>query len=116
MKKVIAVAALVAWSLPARSADLPASLVSPDGQVVVKVTQGGDGQLNYSIERRGETIITASPLRIALKEGDLASVDVLETKTSTTNVVRKLVATKAAEARDHAAECRDLHLSSGVTD
>ena len=102
MKKSLA-AALAASALiaPALAADFPATLLSPDRQIVVKLAQSGDGQITYSIERRGETLITPSPLRVSLKEGDLSSVDVQETKAVTANVVRKLVATKAAEARDH---------------
>ncbi len=103
MKKsfVAALAACAVPFAPAFAADFPTALISPDRQIVVKFAQGGDGLLNYSIERRGETIITPSPLRITLQEGDLGSVDVQDTKLATANAIRKLVATKAAEARDH---------------
>jgi alpha-glucosidase len=106
VKKTV-IAALAALAAPmlaanaANAADFPTALVSPDRQIVVTLAQGGDGQLTYSIERKGETIITPSVLRVTLAEGDLGSVEVQETKLGTGNAIRKLVATKAAEARDH---------------
>jgi alpha-glucosidase len=98
---VAALAAFAGPLAPAFAVDFPTAVISPDRQIVVKIAQGGDGLLNYSIERRGETIITPSPLKITLEEGDLGSVDVQETKLGTANTIRRLVATKAAEARDH---------------
>jgi alpha-glucosidase len=103
-KKLAAVIAAVFCSGmagAASAAGLPAALQSPDGRIVVTIEQGGDGQLTYAIARSGEAIITPSPLRVKLAEGDIGALDSATTQTRSENAVRKLTATKAAEARDH---------------
>ena len=102
MRKQIIVAALAVGSIAsAFSQGLPVTLPSPDTRIAVRITQYGAGQLVYSIERKGETVIAASALRLQTVEGDLSSVDVREVSPRSVDQMRKLVATKASEARDH---------------
>jgi alpha-glucosidase len=100
MKQINLVLALAACSIaPAFSQQLPVTVRSPDTRIAVHVVQDGGGRLVYSIERNGETVIAPSALRMRIAEGDLASVDVRHVNPRSVNQVRKLVATKAAEAR-----------------
>ena len=94
-----ALAALVAS--PAFSAGLPHTLKSPDGKITVTLNQQGGGPVTYAIERNGEPLITTSALRVRLAEGEISYGTSGEVTTSSGGQVRKLVATKAAEARDH---------------
>ena len=54
----------------------PSTVRSPDTRISVRIAQEARGQLTYSIERNGETVIAASALRVRLAEGDVSSVDV----------------------------------------
>ena len=93
-------AALAALSVtPALAASLPATLKSPDGRISVTLTH--QGALNYAIERKGESIINQSALRVRLAEGEISYGAVGEVSTRSVNETRQLVATKAAQARDH---------------
>ncbi len=83
---------------PVFAASLPATLKSPDGKTTVTLTH--QGALNYAIERNGESLIVPSALRVRLAEGEISYGAVGEITTRSVNVVRKLTATKAAEARD----------------
>jgi alpha-glucosidase len=85
---------------PAFSQQLPVSLHSPDGQVAVVLDVNEAGNLNYSVERKGEMLIEPSQLRLRLAEGDVSSVDVRGVMPLSVNIVQKLVATKAAQAVD----------------
>jgi alpha-glucosidase len=82
------------------SQQLPVTVRSPDTRISVRIAQNDVGQLVYSIERNGETVFAPSALRVRLAEGDISSVDVRQVNPRSINRVQKLVATKAAEARD----------------
>jgi len=82
-------------------AQLPATVRSPDTRISVTVAQNGEGQLVYSIVRNGETVVTPSRLRVRLAEGDISALDVRTVNPRSVDQVRKLVATKASQARDH---------------
>ena len=103
--KVVAIATLC-LAAPVYSAGLPATVRSPDTRISVHIAQDPAGQLVYSIERKGETVIAASALRLRLAEGDVASVDVREVWPRSIDQVHKLTATKASEARDRFNEIR----------
>jgi alpha-glucosidase len=100
VKKHFIAAALILLGAPALSQQLPVTVRSPDTRVAVHIAQNGAGQLVYSIERKGETVVAASSLRLRIAEGDLSSVDVRQIWPRSIDQVHKLVATKAAEARD----------------
>lgn len=107
MRKQIIAAVLAAGSIAsAFSQGLPVTVRSPDTRISVHIAQNGAGQLAYSIERKGETVIAASALRLQVAEGDLSSVDVRNVWPRSVDQVRKLVATKASEARDRFNEIR----------
>jgi alpha-glucosidase len=99
-KQIIAAALAVGSIASASSQGLPVTLPSPDTRIAVRITQNSAGQLVYSVERKGETVIAASALRLQTVEGDLSSVDVREVSPRSVDQMRKLVATKASEARD----------------
>ncbi len=107
MKNLKLAAALAVCSIaPAFSQQLPVTLRSPDTRIAVHLTQNSAGQLMYSIERKGETVIAPSALRVRIVEGDVSSVDVRQVWPRSIDQVHKLVATKAAEARDRFNEIR----------
>ncbi len=108
-----ALAALVAS--PAFAAGLPATLKSPDGKITVTLNQQGGGPLTYAIERNGETVFVPSALRVRLAEGEISYGTSGEVTTNSGGQVRKLVATKAAEARDHYNEVSVTMNPSGGT-
>ncbi|MEO8064101.1 MAG: glycoside hydrolase family 97 protein [Pseudomonadota bacterium] len=93
-------AALCACLIGPAYAQLPATVRSPDTRISVTVAQNDGGQLTYSITRNGETMFAPSALRVRLAEGDISSVDVRTVNPRSVDQVQKLVATKAAEARD----------------
>jgi alpha-glucosidase len=99
VNKLLAMAAVALLGSPALSA-APAPLTSPDGKIVVRFDQNGEKQLTYAVERNGEQVIAPSALRVTLAEGDLAAVEIQQANVRPVRQVRKLVATKAAEARD----------------
>src|SRR5688572_898507 len=102
MRVIFSLAALCAGlaGAPALSKSTPYSIRSPDGRTTVSLDHNESGQLTYSIERNGETVITPSALRVSLAEGDISYVDSLSANPRSVKQVRKLVATKAAEAND----------------
>ena len=101
MKKHLLVVALLALlASPVFSAGLPATVRSPDEHIVLRIAQNDAGHVTYSIERKGDPVFAASALRVQLAEGDVSSVDVRQVWPRSVNQVRKLVATKASEARD----------------
>ena len=107
MRKKIIAAALAAGSIAsAFSQTLPVTVRSPDTRVSVHIAQDAGGQLVYSVERKGEMVISASALRLRLAEGDVASVDVRQVWPRSIDQVHKLVATKASEAHDRFNEIR----------
>jgi len=93
-------AALCACLIGPAYAQLPATVRSPDTRISVTVAQNDGGQLTYSITRIGEALFLPSALRVRLAEGDISSVDVRTVNPRSVDQVQKLVATKAAEARD----------------
>jgi alpha-glucosidase len=93
-------AALCACLISSAHAQLPATVRSPDTRISFTVAQNGAGQLSYSITRNGETLFAPSALRVRLAEGDISAVDVRAVNPRSIDRVQKLVATKAAEARD----------------
>jgi alpha-glucosidase len=88
-------------SAPAFAQSLPVTVRSPDTKVVLKLAQNGAGQLSYSIERNGETLIAPSALRLRLAEGDVSSIEARQANPRSIQQVHELVATKASEARDN---------------
>jgi hypothetical protein len=82
------------------SQKLPVSVRSPDGRTSLVLDRTEAGNLAYSVERNGETVIAWSQLRLRLAEGDVSSVEVRDFTPRSINAVNKLVATKAAEAVD----------------
>ena len=90
----------------AYSQTLPVTVRSPDTRISVHIAQDPAGQLVYSIERKGETVIAASALRVRVAEGDVSSIDVRHVWPRSVDQVHKLVATKASEARDRFNEIR----------
>lgn len=93
----LAVTAMV--SISAEATDIPA-LHSPDGKITVTFAHQGNGALTYAVERNGEQIIVPSALRVRLAEGEISYGAQGEVTARSSNTMRKLVATKAAEARD----------------
>jgi alpha-glucosidase len=88
------------FAAPVFSQKLPVSLRSPDGRIELHLDRNEGGNLTYSVERNGETVIAWSQLRLRLAEGDVSSVDVRNFTPRSVDSVNKLVATKAAEAVD----------------
>jgi len=112
MKKLLTAMAVLMIS-PVQAANLPATLKSPDGKVTV--TLAHSGALTYAIERNGESIITPSALRVRLAEGEISWGNPGEITTRSVDTVQKLVATKAAEARDRFNEITvTMHPNSGA--
>jgi alpha-glucosidase len=96
----VSAALFVSLSAPLCAASLPATLQSPDGRIQVSLTHQAGGALTYSIERNGETVIVPSALRVRLAEGEISWGSAGEVTTRSVDQVRKLVASKAAQARD----------------
>jgi alpha-glucosidase len=99
--KVLVYALCAMVSAPAFAQSLPVTVRSPDTKVVLKLAQNGAGQLSYSIERNGETLIAPSALRLRLAEGDVSSIEARQANPRSIQQVHELVATKASEARDN---------------
>lgn len=99
--KLSMTAALWAALSGAAFAQLPATVRSPDTRISVTIAQNGEGQLVYSVTRNGEAVVTPSRLRVRLVEGDISALDVRTVNPRSVDQVRKLVATKASQARDH---------------
>jgi len=97
---LIATCIVVLFAAPVFSQKLPVSLRSPDGRIVLVVDRTEAGNLAYSVERNGETVIAWSQLRLRLAEGDVSGVEIRDFSPRSINAVNKLVATKAAEAVD----------------
>ncbi|HEY5972564.1 MAG TPA: glycoside hydrolase family 97 protein [Pseudoxanthomonas sp.] len=97
---LIATCIVVLFAAPVFSQKLPVSLRSPDGRIAMVVDRTEAGNLAYSVERNGETVIAWSQLRLRLAEGDVSAVEVHDFSPRSINAVNKLVATKAAEAVD----------------
>lgn len=92
--------ACAAWALTAATAYAADALVtSPDGRTTLRVAEDGS---SFSIVRRGETVIAASPLGLELDGAPALGALKLESREDA-NVDRTipLIATKASSARDH---------------
>lgn len=76
-----------------------ALIASPDGRTTLRIAADGS---TFSVMRRGETVIAASPLGLELDDAPAFGALTLESRQDT-KVDRRipLVATKAASARDH---------------
>jgi alpha-glucosidase len=99
MKKTtrIAAAILALGATGAQAADLVVS--SPDGRVQLRIA---DDASSFSVVRKGETVIAASPLGLELDGQPGFGLLKLESRQDTKeDRVIPLVATKAASARDH---------------
>ncbi|HEY9109092.1 MAG TPA: glycoside hydrolase family 97 protein [Roseateles sp.] len=99
MKKtsLIATAILALVASTAQAADLVVS--SPDGRVELRIA---DDASSFSVVRKGETVIAASPLGLELDGQPAFGLLKLESRQDTKeDRVIPLVATKAASARDH---------------
>jgi alpha-glucosidase len=88
------------WALTAAAAHgADAAITSPDGRTTLRVAEDG---ATFSVARRGETVIAASPLGLELDGAPGLGALKLESREDV--VVDRtipLVATKAASARDH---------------
>ena len=87
------------WALTAAAAHgADAVIASPDGRTTLRIAEDGS---TFSVARRGETVIAASPLGLELDGAPGLTALKLEAREDTT-VDRRipLVATKAASARD----------------
>src|SRR5574341_644253 len=88
------------WALMTASAHgADAVVASPDGRTTLRIAEDG---ATFSVARRGETVIAASPLGLELDGAPALGALKLESRDDT--VVDRsvpLVATKAASARDH---------------
>jgi alpha-glucosidase len=114
-RSCLAAALAAGFFSPVNAATLPVSVTSPDGHIVVQIAQNDAGQLTYSVRRKNAPVIAPSALRVNLAEGDLSSVDVRNVMPRVVDQKRRLVATKAAEARDYFAELMlDVSPRSGV--
>ncbi len=85
---------------PVLAADFPVKLASPDGKIVVTLTHQAGGPLSYAIERNSEPVLGPSSLRVRLAEGEISWGSARAVTSRSVDQARKLVATKAAEARD----------------
>jgi len=112
---LIAACAVVSFAAPAFSQKLPVTLRSPDGRTVLHVDRNGAGNLAYSVERNGESLIAWSQLRLRLAEGDVSAVELRDFLPLSVDARLKLVATKASEAVDRYEELAvDVVPRSGV--
>jgi alpha-glucosidase len=77
----------------------PAIVSSPDGSIAIRIEQDAS---SFTVSRRGKTVIAASPLGLELDGAPAFAALTLE-KRDDVKVDRTipLIATKAAEARDH---------------
>ncbi|HEU4592392.1 MAG TPA: glycoside hydrolase family 97 protein [Steroidobacteraceae bacterium] len=96
--RTLALCAALAGTAVAQN--LPATIHSPDTRITVTVAQNGEGQLVYTVTRNGETVVAPSRLRVRLAEGDISALDVRSVNSRSVDQVRKLVATKASQARE----------------
>ena len=97
----IIVAALAARSIaPAFSQQLPVTVRSPDTRISVRIAQNDAGQLMYSIERNGETVFARIGAARAARRRRCLQRRRAPVWPRSVDQVHKLVATKAAEARD----------------
>ena len=88
------------WTIAAVAAQGPDAVVaSPDGSVAIRVS--GDGAA-FSVTRRGETVVSASPLGLELEGAPPLGTLALERREDVAvDRTIALVATKADSARDH---------------
>jgi len=96
---------LAAVALPFATCALanPLELRSPDGSVVVKIEESkGEAPPTYSVTRKGETIISDSPLGLdILYTKNFGTFDIADAGRRSVDETHKLIATKASTARDH---------------
>jgi alpha-glucosidase len=94
---LIAVACALAVAASAQAAD--AVITSPDGRVALRIAADGG---TFSVTRRGETVIAASPLGLDLDGAPaLGRLALASRQDETVDRRIPLIATKAASARDH---------------
>lgn len=93
-------AACAAWALTAATAHgADALIASPDGRTTLRVAEDGS---TFSVTRRGETVIAASPLGLELDGAPALGTLKLESREdATVDRMIPLVATKASSTRDH---------------
>lgn len=94
------VVACALWAMTAACAHAADAVIrSPDGRTTLRIAEDG---ATFSVDRRGETVIAASPLGLELDGAPGFAALQLESRTdATVNRTIPLVATKAARARDH---------------
>src|ERR687884_416025 len=92
-------AACTLWALTAATAHAAdAVIASPDGRTTLRIAEDG---ATFSVARRGETVIGASPLGLELEGAPAFGALKLESREDTAvDRTIPLVATKAATARD----------------
>lgn len=88
------------WALTAATAHgADAVITSPDGRTTLRIAEDG---ATFSLARRGETVIDASPLGLELDGAPALAALKLESREDTAvDRTIPLVATKASSARDH---------------
>lgn len=93
-------AACAAWALTAATAHAAdAVITSPDGRTTLRIAEDGS---TFSVTRRGETVIAASPLGLELDAVPALGPLKLESRQdAAVDRTLALIATKAASARDH---------------
>jgi alpha-glucosidase len=93
----LACALWVLGNAAAHAAD--ATIASPDGRTALRIAADG---ASFSVTRRGETVIAASPLGLDLDgEPALAPLKLESREDTAADRTTALVATKSASARDH---------------
>ncbi|MGM9490436.1 glycoside hydrolase family 97 protein [Ideonella sp. YS5] len=94
---VFTASALCAMAASAHAAD--AAITSPDGRTTLRIAEDG---ATFSVVRRGETVISASPMGLDLDGAPALAMLKLESREdATVDRTIPLVATKASSARDH---------------
>lgn len=87
---------------------------SPDGQTEIRLSDA-DGQASFTLKFKGQTLITPSPLGLALDKGGTLSrgVKIVDATTRTVDQTYDLVAGKARTVRDHFSETTVEFLETG---
>lgn len=98
--KILMVGVVASWGMAASAALAgPAIISSPDGRTIIRIERNAS---RFSISRRGEQVIAASPLGLEFDGAPEYGSLVLERRNDiVVDRAIPLIATKAAAARDH---------------
>lgn len=92
----------------------PVTLLSPDGQIAVRIDTDGDGVLRYAVSRAGDAVLSPSRLRLLPEAGSLSGEATPGARRSV-DKVEPGVTWKAASARDRFNELAvDVALKPGA--